>query len=440
MIEKAPQVSVKEMAKAVSSPMFKLLEPIVNGINNEYEYWDSVKYKKIPEGCTPQQLWINVKLSRYMKNIVIWDRYGIHFSITDQMQRMCHEFDMIFGSFWESKDGSNPNEKKYYIASSLMEEAFYSSQIEGASTTRVAAKEMLRKKKTPRDKSQQMIVNNYNTIQYIVEHQNEPLTEKSLLHIHRLMTEKTLDNPENAGCFRTNDEIVVADVISNEIVHRPPSFEEIPNFVKDLCNVFNRENSNVFIHPIIRGIIIHFMVAYMHPFVDGNGRTARALFYWFMLKEKYWLTEYMSISRVIARSKKSYEKSFLYTENDDNDMGYFIAYNLRVLKLSFQQLHDYIQRKQMQKKASNIFMFNGNINERQAQILQLYVENPFRVVTVKEVQDIFSVAPMTARRDLSELVSQGYLEEIAMNKIKRGYIKGEKYEDLERRKQTTNFC
>lgn len=94
----------------------------------------------------------------------------------------------------------------------------------------------------------------------------------------------------------------------------------------------------------------------------------------------------------------------------------------------------------MQKKASNNFMFNGNINERQAQILQLYVENPFRVVTVKEVQDIFSVAPMTARRDLSELVSQGYLEEIAMNKIKRGYIKGEKFEDLERRKQTTNFC
>lgn len=248
------------------------------------------------------------------------------------------------------------------------------------------------------------------------------------------MTEKTLDNPENAGCFRTNDEIVVADVISNEIVHRPPSFEEIPNFVKDLCNVFNSENSNVFIHPIIRGIIIHFMVAYMHPFVDGNGRTARALFYWFMLKEKYWLTEYMSISRVIARSKKSYEKSFLYTENDDNDMGYFISYNLRVLKLSFQQLHDYIQRKQMQKKASNNFMFNGNINERQAQILQLFVEDPFRVVTVKEVQDIFSVAPMTARRDLSELVNHGYLEEIAMNKIKRGYIKGEKFEDLERRK------
>jgi Fic family protein len=282
---------------------------------------------------------------------------------------------------------------------------------------------MLRKKKSPQNKSQQMIVNNYNTIQYIVEHKDEPLTEELLLTIHRLMTEKTLDNPEDAGRFRTNDKVVVADMVEGDIIYTPPSFQEIPEFVKSLCNFFNNDNPRTFIHPIIRGIIVHFMLAFMHPFVDGNGRTARALFYWYMLKEGYKLTEYMSISRVIAKSKANYEKAFRYVENDGNDMGYFVAYNLGALEKSFQQLRDYIQRKQREKRAASSFMMAGNINQRQALILQRLKEEPDTIFTVKDVQEQFSVSSMTARKDLSDLVQQGYLTEIALNKVTRGYIK-----------------
>lgn len=304
-----------------------------------------------------------------------------------------------------------------------MEEAIYSSKMEGASTTRVVAKEMLRKKKSPQNKAQQMIANNYATIQYIVEHKDEPLTEESLLYIHKLMTEKTLDNPEDAGRFRSNDNVVVADMVEGDIVYTPPAYKDIPDFVVTICDFFNNDNPRVFIHPIIKGIIIHFMLAYMHPFVDGNGRTARALFYWYMLKENYKLTEYMSISRVIAKSKTSYEKSFRYTENDENDMGYFVAYNLRALEISFQQLRDYILRKQREKRAASAFMMTGNINQRQAMILQRLKEEPDTIFTVKDVQEQFSVSSMTARKDLSDLVQQGYLTEIALNKVTRGYIK-----------------
>ena len=236
------------------------------------------------------------------------------------------------------------------------------------------------------------------------------------------MTEKTLDNPNNAGRFRTNDEVVVADAINGDIVYTPPTYKDIPEFITSLCDFFNNDNQNIFIHPIIKGIIIHFMLAYMHPFVDGNGRTARALFYWFMLKENYKLTEYMSISRVIAKSKASYEKAFRYTENDGNDIGYFVTYNLRALEISFQQLRDYIQRKQQEKKAANTFMIAGNINQRQALVLQRLTEEPDTIMTVKDVQELFSVSSMTARKDLTELVQQGYLNDLAINKVTRGYI------------------
>ena len=423
MIELPPKIDKKTLVNALLKGIDPNIMPVVDKVNADYEYWDKAKYKKLPEGFTPQMLWANVKASRLRSMIPVWNKYSINLCVTSQMQRLCHEFDMKFGSFWEVEGDTQSSEKKYYLSSSLMEEAIYSSKMEGASTTRIVAKDMLRKKKSPQNKSQQMIVNNYNTIQYIVEHKDEPLTEELLLTIHRLMTEKTLDNPEDAGRFRTNDKVVVADMVEGDIIYTPPSFQEIPEFVESLCNFFNNDNPRTFIHPIIRGIIVHFMLAFMHPFVDGNGRTARALFYWYMLKEGYKLTEYMSISRVIAKSKSNYEKAFRYVENDGNDMGYFVAYNLGALEISFQQLRDYIQRKQREKSAASSFMMAGNINQRQALVLQRLKEEPETIFTVKDVQEQFSVSSMTARKDLSDLVKQGYMTEIALNKVTRGYIK-----------------
>ena len=423
MIELPPKIDKKTLVNALLKGIDPNIMPAVDKVNADYEYWDKAKYKKLPEGFTPQMLWANVKASRLRGMIPVWNKYSINLCVTSQMQRLCHEFDMKFGSFWEVEGDTQSSEKKYYLSSSLMEEAIYSSKMEGASTTRIVAKDMLRKKKSPQNKSQQMIVNNYNTIQYIVEHKDEPLTEELLLTIHRLMTEKTLDNPEDAGRFRTNDKVVVADMVEGDIIYTPPSFQEIPEFVESLCDFFNNDNPRTFIHPIIRGIIVHFMLAFMHPFVDGNGRTARALFYWYMLKEGYKLTEYMSISRVIAKSKSNYEKAFRYVENDGNDMGYFVAYNLGALEISFQQLRDYIQRKQREKSAASSFMMAGNINQRQALVLQRLKEEPETIFTVKDVQEQFSVSSMTARKDLSDLVKQGYMTEIALNKVTRGYIK-----------------
>ena len=336
-------------------------------------------------------------------------------SITNQMQRVCHELDMNFGGSW----GNN----------SLIP-AIFSSQMEGASTTRKVAKEMLKKKITPKDKSQQMIFNNYQTINFIVENKEKPLTKELLLKIHSLMTNGTMENAEDAGRFRLNNDVVVEDGITHEVVHTPPSYTEIPHFIEDLCTFFNEDRAKIFIHPIIRGIIIYFMLAYMHPFVDGNGRTARALFYWYMLKQGYWLTEYLSISRIIARSKKTYEKTYLFAEADGNDIGYFVAYNLRVLELAFQDLQHYICRKISRKKQADIFLRIGNINERQAEIIRIYYENPKEVMTVKDVQVKFGVTPTTAKTDIVGLLKIGILAEIPFNKVKKGYIKGDNFDEL----------
>ena len=430
VIERTPDINKEDLFKAIISPPNIQIEEIVEKINNSFDYWDTVKYKKCPAGYTPTRLWIFVKASRLKSMVKVWGKYGVNLSLTNVMQRMCHEFDMFWGGSWGADSTIDSKNKEQYLVSSLMEEAIYSSQMEGAATTRKVAKEMLKKKMTPRDKSQQMIHNNYQTIQFIVGHKDEPLSEELLLQIHRLMTEKTMQNPDDAGRFRNNNDVVVENGITHEIVHTPPSYTEIPQFVDDLCEFFNERNSKQFIHPIIRGITIHFMISYVHPFSDGNGRTARAMFYWYMLRQGYWLTEYLSISRVIAKSKKSYEKAFLYTEADDMDIGYFVSYNLRVLEQSFKQLQDYIKRKQNEKKAANIYLRMGDFNERQAQIIKLYADDSTALITIKDLQVKFGISPTTAKNDIIGLLKKNIITEIALNKVKRAYIRGEGLDSL----------
>lgn len=403
---------------------------MIDKINETFEYWDSIKYKKCPTGCTPQQLWTFVKAARRINNIKVWDKYDVRLSLTNSMQKMCHQFDMYWGGSWGNNSIIDTNNKEQYLISSLMEEAIYSSQMEGAATTRKVAKEMLRKKMTPKDKSQQMIHNNYQTIQYIVEHKDKPLSEELLLQIHRLMTDNTMQNPEDAGRFRNNNDVVVENGITHETVHTPPSYKDIPQFIKDLCEFFNDKNPRQFIHPIIRGIVIHFMISFVHPFVDGNGRTARAMFFWYMLREGYWLTEYLSISRVIAKSKKAYEKAFLYTEADGMDIGYFVAYNLRVLEQSFKQLQAYIKRKQEEKKAASLFLRMGNFNERQAQIIKLFADDSNALVTIKDLEVRFGVSPTTAKTDIIGLLEKNIVSEISLNKVKRAYVKGDGLDEI----------
>lgn len=402
-------------------------------INDEYLYWSDVKYRAQAIGISKEELWALVKYIRSGTDVKISEFEHMHFSLTNFMQRQCHEFDMNFGGSWGASkifpdDKATP---ELYSVSSIMEEAIASSQMEGASTTREAAKEMLRKKISPKDKSQRMIVNNYNTINFIRDHSKEDLTPAFIMQVHALMTDRALDIEDAAGRFRRQEEnIVVGDGITGEIVHIPPEAECLNVFIDRLCAFFNDKSPAIFIHPVIRGIIIHFLMGYYHPFADGNGRTARALFYWYMMRNDYWLVQYLSISRIIRGSKRAYEKAFLFTEHDSNDMGYFIKYHLDVLNKSFDELRKYLVRKHKEKKKSETLLRLGNITARQAEILNRLIENPDEVLTSMDITSRFGVSAGTAKSDLRNLTEKGYLSEISLNKRTKGYIRSAGFQEL----------
>ena len=361
-------------------------------------------------------------------------KYQFSWYLNTKIQELLHLFDLNIGGTLESKSLIPNDDKNRYLISSVMEEAIASSQIEGAITTRKKAKEMLRKNINPRNKSEQMIVNNYVSIQKILEWKGDDLTKEKLLELHRLVSSKTLDNPEDEGRFRDDNDVKVIDAIDGEVVHYPPDFLELEDLMSELVIFFNNDSKNVFMHPIIKGCIIHFMIGFIHPFVDGNGRTARALFYWYLLRKGYWLTEYLSISRMILKSKDQYAKAYVYTETDDNDLTYFINYQLRTMRLAFDSLREYIQRKIEEKKKITDFVRIGNVNDRQALILKWVYEEPSLVLSVKEIETRLSVSNQTARTDLYGLVELGYLEAIYMNKKTQVFGKSKGFDELLKKK------
>jgi Fic family protein len=160
----------------------------------------------------------------------------------------------------------------------------------------------------------------------------------------------------------------------------------------------------------LRAIILHFWLAYDHPFCDGNGRVARALFYWCMLHNRFWLFEFITISSILYRAPAQYAQSFLYTEIDDNDLTYFVLYQLGVIHRGIQGLHAYVQRKTEQLRRMEAELRGvAVLNHRQKALISHALRHPQYAYTIESHQRSNSVVYQTARTDLLDLRDRGLL-------------------------------
>jgi Fic family protein len=257
-----------------------------------------------------------------------------------------------------------------------------------------------------------MVYNNYITISKIRELIDKPLTPELLKELQGSITKDTLDEPSYEGRFRTAEDrqVYVSDFEGN-ILHAPPPAQNIKEYIDLLCKFANEDKEEEFIHPVIKGIILHFWLAYIHPFNDGNGRTARAVFYWYMLKKNYWLFEYLSISNIILRVRTQYYRSFLYSEIDDGDMTYFIIFHLRAISTAIGQLKRYIKQKQEEARdVATQWSRYPSLNYRQKGVLNRGLANSEATFTFESHMRMYGVVHQTARTDLLGLVKAGLLE------------------------------
>jgi Fic family protein len=259
-----------------------------------------------------------------------------------------------------------------------------------------------------------MIFNNYRALQYMRDRMDDKLTPGTVLELQRILTDGTLEHPDAAGRLQRPDEerIAVVDRADGGVIHRPPPAEQLPERLQALCDFANEaENADRFIHPVIRAILLHFWLAYDHPFEDGNGRTARALFYWYLRARGYWLVEYLSISRILRRAPSEYARSFLLTETDERDTTYFIGYQLEVIQRAVEQLHTYLQAKIKDvRDVERLIKGSSHFNHRQLALLGNAIRTPDASYTFRTHAASHSVTHETARNDLIPLVDMGLLQ------------------------------
>lgn len=391
--------------------------------DGEYLHWDRFKWRQ-DKNVDAELAWIGTKFSRNsiskdLKQLIAKSGEHFKFCVPDSLWANLHHIDIKTGGGQKIGDSvfvSAREKDRYLVSNLMMEEAITSSQLEGASTTRKVAKEMLKTQRKPEDKSEQMIFNNYRLMKRAVEIKDKPLTIDLILELHSIATFNAIENNAVSGELREDDSFTVSNQY-NEIAHIPPTYKELKDRLNALCGFANENTaepeSNRFIHPVLKAIMLHFMIGYIHPFGDGNGRTARALFYWFMLKRGYWLFEYVSISKLIQENRGDYDLAYRYTESDSNDLTYFLYNQTGIIIKAVDALHQYIEIKKNEFYQFKKWIDNSPVSRRlkngALDILKTAVKQPGCTFTAKLVAQDLDVNENTARTYLNTLVEEGLL-------------------------------
>jgi Fic family protein len=398
--------------------------------SDSYVHWDKLQHLEPPGNLSSEEWWLGIKTRRgaEARTLPLRSTEGNYFSygLPDLVLRRLHRIDqrasgeVAMGEVVTSERQAGQR----FLVNSLMEEAIRSSQLEGATTSRRVAKEMLRTNREPMNRSERMIANNYRALRFMREEMGETLSVDDVLELHRIVTEGTLDNPSAAGRLQQPGEERVAVFDrddDDQPIHEPPPAEQLPERMRLFCDFANESgDGDRFIHPVVQAILLHFWLAYDHPFEDGNGRTARILFFWRMQRHGYWLIEYLPISPIIRNAPAKYARAFMETESDENDATYFLIHQLDVIERALDRHDVYIQRKIAEvRDVERLLQDADGLNHRQLALLTDAVRHPDGVYSFDSHAISHRVTHETARGDLGDLANRGLLTQ---RRVGRRYI------------------
>ena len=408
IVPSTAEMDSSHVLEILSNP--KRMETVYD-CNRHYYHWDEMRYRVDTDWL--ESTWIVMKRIResFSSRLSVCGLDMIY-NIQPDIQEYLHHIDRESAKMM-GIDEYNENKLRFYSTSTFMEEAIASSQMEGAATTRKDAKKMLRTQRKPRDTSERMIFNNYVAMELIKEILDRKMDIETILDMHATITKDTLsEGTQWEGRFREDDETVVGSTDIEDIVyHIPPRHERIPELVQDICDFIN--DDDVYIHPIVKGIIIHYLIGYVHPFVNGNGRLARSLFYWYVMKKGYWLMKYTSISRIIKDCQSRYGLAYQYTETDDNDLTYFIRFNLDCIEKGVDALREYIERKTVkQEEMIDSIETHSELNIHEIAIMNDYGRNR-TLFSIGEISERYGITYHTARNYINHLCESGLIKKIS---------------------------
>ena len=292
---------------------------------------------------------------------------------------------------------------QYSHDDSIIDEAFYSSAIEGAYSTKARARELIQSGKSPESKDERMIVNNYDALRFVLDHLDTPINEAITLEIARILTEGTLEEGTKSG-WRDGPVQVVSG--RQEVVYVAPDADTIRPMLDDLFAFLQMDD----VHPVIKACAVHIYFVTIHPLFDGNGRTARALAYMILLQAGYDFFRQVPISGLLVQERSKYYKAIRASQDpvNGNDFTYFMEYYADMLLRSISDIHSHMNEKmkvaELRKAASSLASV-----DRLADGLEWLYSKGFETITTDKWKDKFKISFETARKDLSWLADHGFL-------------------------------
>jgi Fic family protein len=311
-----------------------------------------------------------------------------------------------------------------YLLNDLIEdEAISSSQLEGAATTTRVAKDMLKRKRLPRTPDERMVIGNYKMMNFAWEKRYEPLSIELITAMHCVGVEGIDDPQYSPGALRFNDDVVVQDGEGNT-VHAPPPAAGLASRLQVLSKWINQSHGDPdqvdYLHPLIKGIALHFALGYEHPFRDGNGRVARALFYWFMFKNDFSAFRYIAISLLLRNGPVKYGRSYLNTEADDLDLTYFIDFQCSVIVRAVSAFTEAYRKSLAYTESFDRWLlasgFFDRLTEKQRAVYQVAKSGMAKEFTAVNVKENLDCSYNTASATLNGLVELKVFEKRKMGR------------------------
>ncbi len=310
-----------------------------------YWHWDKLRHLEPPHDWSVEEWWAGIKWIRNQKarNLPFVGKDGSSFLL---MTPGCIQAQLSWiernlkGHVQAGKAILDSIDRSAFLGMAQMREALSSSQLEGADVGWERVKNILVEGDEPRNLDEWMVSNNYRAIKYVSENIDKELSPEMILELHRILTGNPVVAATAASHFRSGgDDLCFSEKTPVTAWHVPPAAQEVEERMYRLCSYANHSLEMAdSTHPVIRAILIHLFFMYDQPFVDANGRIARALFYWAMLKSGYELAGLFSISSILSAVPGQYERSFMYVVTDENDTTYFVIHQLDVIIKALQHL------------------------------------------------------------------------------------------------------
>ena len=316
---------------------------------------------RLPVSVSIQQFWPELEKERRKRSqelpLLAQDGKPFWFVLTGSIEKQC---DAIAELARRDIAFTGP-EFDALFQDAVVDEAVYSSVIEGAFTSREQAADFIRQNKQPRNKSEVQVTGYRDGAVYVTGREG--------------------------------------------IVYTPPQADAVPEMMRSLVEFVQKSE----LHPLLKACISHFYFVYVHPFGDGNGRTARALSYMMLLQSGYDFFRYFSISGIVAEERGKYYRSMRNVEDSDGDMTYFIDAYSGMLARTVEQMEHHLKYHVLAGQKLKELEQNGTLNERQLKGAKWLLESSGSSVTVETWRKKYKVVTETARRDLLALCDAGLL-------------------------------